>query len=257
MHVVVAAHPAQRPGGIGGIRTQGVQRCGGVCRQRRQRAALDGLHDDKRHAAFFGQLIAPVTGDLLGTVVPVQIIVLQLAEIPRLVAQNVLKPGRVVMAGKSKVPDASCSLLLPQPVHKAHGFCLFVPCSVQGVQQIEVDIVNAQPLQLFFKNALGIVQIFAAPQRHFGGKIKATAVPPGNDPAHEGLTLAVVIGIGGIEVVDTGGLGSVQQRFGALFINGAVGLGGKAHTAVAQKGSADIVFAPVAVFHSSLLRQRG
>ena len=86
MHVVVTAHPTQRPGGIGGIRTQGVQRCGGVCRQRRQRAALDGLHDDKRHAAFFGQLIAPVTGNLLGTVVPVQIIVLQLAEIPRLVA---------------------------------------------------------------------------------------------------------------------------------------------------------------------------
>ena len=104
---------------------------------------------------------------------------------------------------------------------------------MQGVQQIEVNIVNAQPLELLFKNALGIVQIFAAPQRHFGGKIKAAAVPLGNDPAHEGLTLAVVIGIGGIEVVDTGSLGGVQQRFGALFINGAVGLGGKAHTAVA------------------------
>ena len=152
MHVVVAAHPAQRPGGIGGIRTQGVQRCGGVCRQRRQRAALDGLHDDEGHAALLGQLIAVIAGDLLGAVVPIKIVVLQLAEIPRLVAQNVLKPGRVVMAGKSKVPDASCSLLLPQPVHKAHGFCLFVPGSCAGgVQQIEVDVFNAQPLELLFK----------------------------------------------------------------------------------------------------------
>ena len=50
---------------------------------------------------------------------------------------------------------------------------------------------------------------------------------------------------------------TITHHIGALFINGAVGLGGKAHTAVAQKGSADIVFAPVAVFHSSLLRQRG
>ena len=257
MHIFVAAHPAQRPGGIGGIRTQGVQRCGGVCRQGCQSAALDGLHDDKRHAAFFGQLIAPVTGDLLGTVVPVQIVVLQLAEIPRLVAQNVLKSGRVVMAGKPKVPDASCGLLLPQPVHKAHGFCLFVPGIVQGVQQVEVDVVHAQPLQLLFKNALGIVQAFAVPQRHFGGKIKAAAVPFGDHAAHKRLTLAVMIGIGSIEVVDTGGLSGVQQSFGAFFVNGAVGFGGKTHTAVTQKGSADVVFVPVAVFHKLFFCGRG
>ena len=237
--------------------TDFVQRCGGICRQGCQRAALDGLHDDKRYATFFGQLIAPVTGDLLGTVVPVQIIVLQLAEIPRLVAQNILKPGRVVMAGKPKVPDASCGLLLPQPVHKAHGFCLFVPGLVQGVQQVEVDVVHAQPLQLLFKNALGIVQIFAVPQRHFGGKIKAAAVPFGDHAAHEGLTLAVVIGIGGIKVVDTGGLSGVQQSFGALFVNGAVSFGGKTHTAVTQKGSADVVFVPVAVFHKLSFCSRG
>ena len=145
MHIFVAAHPAQRPRGIGGIRTQGVQRCGGVCRQGCQRAALDRLHDDKRHAARLGQLIAPVAADLLGTVVPVQIIVLQLAEIPRLVAQNILKSGRVVMAGKPKVPDASCGLLLPQPVHKAHGFCLFVPGLVQGVLGFFL-----KPLRRFF-----------------------------------------------------------------------------------------------------------
>ncbi len=46
MHVVVSAHPAQRPGSIAGIRVQGMQRCGGVCGQSCQRAALDGLHDD-------------------------------------------------------------------------------------------------------------------------------------------------------------------------------------------------------------------
>ena len=125
------------------------------------------------------------------------------------------------------------------------------------MQQIEVDVVHAQPLQLLFKNALGIVQAFAFPQRHFGGKIKAAAVPFGDHAAHKRLTLAVVIGIGSIEVVDTGGLSGVQQSFGALFVNGAVGFGGKTHTAVTQKGSADVVFVPVAVFHKLSFCGRG
>ena len=106
VHVFVAAHPAQRPRRIGGVWTQGVQRCGGVCRQGGQRAALDGFHDDEGHAALLGQLIAVIAGDLLGAVVPIKVVVLQLAEIPWLVAQNVLKPGGVVVAGKPKVPDA-------------------------------------------------------------------------------------------------------------------------------------------------------
>ena len=66
-----------------------------------------------------------------------------------------------------------------------------------------------------------------------------------------------MIGIGSIEVVDTGGLSGVQQSFGALFVNGAVGFGWKTHTAVTQKGSADVVFVPVAVFHKLSFCGRG
>ena len=182
---------------------------------------------------------------------------MQLAEIPWLVAQNVLKPGGVVVAGKPKVPDAPCGLLLPQPVHDAHSLCSFVPGLVQGVQQVEIDGVNAKTLELLFKNTLGIVQTLAAPQRHFGGKVKAAAIPLGDDPADKRLALAIVVGVGSIKVVDARRLGGVQQGFSPRLINGAVGFGGKAHTAVAQKGSADVVFAPVAVLHNSLLRQRG
>ena len=83
-----------------------------------------------------------------------------------------------------------------------------------------------------------------------GDVVKLTGtIYTARDAAHKRLTLAVMIGIGSIEVVDTGGLSGVQQSFGALFVNGAVGFGGKTHTAVTQKGSADVVFVPVAVFH--------
>ena len=253
VHVFVAAHPAQGPRSIGGVRAQGMQRGGGVCWQGCQRAALDGLHDDERHAAFLGELVAPVAADLLGAVIPVEVVVLQLTEVPGLVPEDELEACGVVVAGKTEVSDAACGLLLPQPVYDAHGLGLFIPGLVQRVQQIEVDVVHAQPPELFLKNALGIVQTFAGPQRHLGGKVEAAAVPFGDHPPDKRLTLAIVIRVGRVKVIDAGRFGGVQQRFGPGFINGAVGIGGKAHTPKTQQGSARAILAPVAIFHGSYL----
>ena len=131
MDVPVAAHPAQGPGGIRGLGPQGLEGRFGLRGQVGQCAALDGFHDDEGDIQLFGQLIAAVTRDLLGTVIGVQIVILQLAEIPGLIPQDVLKARRVVVAGEAEAADAAQLFLLPQPVHDAHFLGPVVPGGVQ------------------------------------------------------------------------------------------------------------------------------
>lgn len=255
LHVFVAGRPAQRPRGCTGVCVQCIQRRGGVRRQLCQRTALDGLHDDEGNIQFFGKSIAPVSCDLLGTVIGVEVVVLQLAEVPRLVAQDVLEARRVVVAGEAKIPDAPGGLLLPEPVHNAHLFGRIVAGFVQGMQQIEVDVVHAQPLELLLEDVFGLVEGLAAPQRQLGGEVEALPRPLGNDPAHERFTFTAVVGESGVKVVDTRLPGSVQQLFGPHFVDAAIRQGGKAHTPVAQQRGGDVppdavFFRPITILHS-------
>ena len=253
--VFVAAHPAQRPGSRTGGGVEGGQRRRGVRRKAGQCAALDGLHDDERDAQFFGQRIAAVARDLLGAVVGVKVVVLQLAEIPGLIPQDVLKARRVVVAGEAEVPDAPGLLLLPEPVHDAQRLGLVVPCPVQGVEQVEINGVHTQPLELLLEDVFGLVEGLAAPQRQLGGEVEALPRPLGNDPAHERFTFTAVVGESGVKVVDTRLPGSVQQLFGPHFVDAAIRQGGKAHTPVAQQRGGDVppaavFFRPITILHS-------
>ena len=255
LHIFVAGHPAQRPRGCTGVCVQCIQRRGSVRRQLCQRTALDGLHDDEGNIQFFGKSIAPVACDLLGTVVGVEVVVLQLAEVPRLVAQDMLEARRVVVAGEAKIPDAPGSLLLPEPVHNAHLFGRIVAGFVQGMQQIEVDVVHAQPLELLLEDVFGLVEGLAAPHRQLGGEVEALPRPLGNDPAHERFALTAVVGESGVKVVDTRLSGSVQQLFGPYFVDAAIRQGGEAHTPVAQQRGGDVppaavFFRPITILHS-------
>ena len=204
---------------------------------------------------FFGKSIAPVACDLLGTVIGVEVVVLQLAEIPGLIPQDVLKARRVVVAGETEAADAAQLFLLPQPVHDAQRLGLVVPGRMEGVEQIEVDVLDAQPLELLLKDVFGLVEGLAAPQRQLGGEVEALPRPLGNDPAHERFALTAVVGKSGVKVVDARLPGSVQQLFGPYFVDAAIRQGGKAHTPVAQQRGADRGVFPAAIFHSSLLRR--
>ena len=247
--VLVAAHPAQRPRSGAGVRVKGGQRGGGVCREIGQRAALDGFHDDEGDAQFFRQRVAPVARDLLGPVVGVEVVVLQLAEVPRLVPQDTLQPGGVVVAGEAEVSDAAGLFLLPQPVHDAQRLGLVVPGRMEGVEQIEVDVLDAQPLELLAVDLLGLFQRVALPHRQLGGQIKALAGPLGDDPPHEGLAFAPMVGVGGVKVVDPRLACGVQQRLGPRFVDAAVRQRREPHTAVAQQRSGEVCFFPMTVFH--------
>ena len=255
LHIFVAGRPAQRPRGRAGVGVQCIQRRGSVRRKLCQRTALDGLHDDEGNIQFFGKSIATVSCNLLGTVVGVEVVVLQLAEVPRLVAQDMLEARRVVVAGEAKIPDAPGGLLLPEPVYDAYLFGRIVAGLVQGMQQIEVDVVHAQPLELLLEDVFGLVEGLAAPQRQLGGEVEALPRPLGNDPAHERFTFTAVVGESGVKVVDTRLPGSVQQLFGPHFVDAAIRQGGEAHTPVAQQRGGDVppaavFFRPITILHS-------
>ena len=180
---------------------------------------------------------------------------MQLAEVPRLVAQDVLEARRVVVAGEAKIPDAPGGLLLPEPVYDAYLFGRIVAGFVQGMQQIEVDVVHAQPLELLLEDVFGLVEGLAAPQRQLGGEVEALPRPLGNDPAHERFALTAVVGKSGVKVVDARLPGSVQQLFSPHFVDAAIRQGGKAHAPVAQQRGGDVppaavFFRPITILHS-------
>ena len=166
---------------------------------------------------------------------------------------------RVVVAGEAKIPDAPGGLLLPEPVYDAHLFGRIVAGFVQGMQQIEVDVVHTQPLELLLEDVFGLVEGLAAPQRQLGGEVEALPRPRGNDPAHERFALTAVVGESGVKVVDARLPGSVQQLFGPHFVDAAIWQGGKAHTPVAQQGGGDVpptavFFRPITILHSHFRR---
>ena len=161
------------------------------------------------------------------------------------------------MAGEAQAADGAGGFLLPEPVHDAQGLGLVVAGLVQGVHQVKIEIVHAQTFLLVGKDALGLVQALALPQGQFGGQVKTFPGPFGNDPAYKGLALTAVVGVGGVKVVDARVPGGVEQGFGPGLVDPALRCGGKAHTPIAQQRGADRGVFPVAIFHSSLLRQRG
>lgn len=257
LHIFVAGHPAQRPRGGAGGGVQCAQRRSGIRRELGQRAALDGFHDDEGDIPLFGEGVAPVACDLLGPVVGVKIVVLQLAEVPRLVPQDVLEACCVVVAGEAEAADAPGGFLLPEPIHDAHLLGRVIAGLVQGMQQVEVDVVHAQPLELLLEDGLGLVEGLTVPDRQLGGEVEALPGPLCDDAAHERLTCAAVVGEGSVKIVDARLPGRVQQLFGPHLVDAAVRQGGKAHTSISQQGGGDassgaVFLVPVPILHKPL-----
>ena len=65
-------------------------------------------------------------------------------------------------------------------------------------------------------------------------QIETAAVIFGQNTAHNILRFAVVIGPGGVEVIDTVIHGIGHHFFGERFINGAIGFDGQTHGAETQ-----------------------
>ena len=154
------------------------------------------------------------------------------------------------MAGKAQMANAAQSLLLLEVVHDAppgvqvgfHG--LFIDI----VEQIEVKILHPALFQLFLEDFCGVVAVAQdLVAGILGGEIVAASGVVAEDSADDPLGLAVVIGIGRVEIVYTMPHGIGHHFFDLGFVNGSVGVCGQAHGAKAQQ--AELQTCKLAVNH--------
>ena len=69
------------------------------------------------------------------------------------------------------------------------------------MQQVEVDVVGLKLLQLLVENAVEILRPLHEKGRKLGGEAHLFAVSIAERTAHDELAFALVIGIGGINVI--------------------------------------------------------
>ena len=161
-------------------------------------SAPQRLHDDDGNALGGGGLQSPAAG--LGVLV--QIVVLDLAEVPVVGVQQLHKSRCVPVERKSDPPDLARSLQLLQPVPYAHGAELFPGGTVgQHVHEVKVDVVGAQAGQLLLKAFLcprpGADEVL--------GQLVGQIDPVPAAQTAQGLPqggLAARIDVGGVKVVD-------------------------------------------------------
>ena len=220
---------AQLGGGIAGA---AIRECfAGLLAQPHQLAAPEGLHDDHRDALGLGGL---QTGPArLGVLV--QIIVLNLAEIPVVGVQNLQKGIGAAVVGKADLPDAALGFAGGNPVLDAQGFQVF-PLGIIGehVHEVIVDMVGAEALQLLPE---GLVDGLLAAHHvlgQLGGDVHTVPDAVFLQNAAQAL-LAAGVDVGGVEIVDAPVNGQ-QHLAGSLVIVDGGALFGKAHTAEAQLG---------------------
>ena len=227
-----AGHPPEGPGGGRRLGTEGSKDVHHIGRWSRQRAAFHRFHDDDGDPHLLGETIALQTGLLLR----VHIVELDLTAVPASGSEDLVELLIAAMEGKSEVPKIPRSLPLQTPVHHAGVQHLVPPGTVKVVEEVEVQIVLLQPLPLLGVDPLCILQGVDQGGGQFRGEIVALSGVARQGSAHKRLTLAVVVEIGGIKVVDSALIGPVQHGHGLLLVDGTAFQGGKPHAAKTQQG---------------------
>ena len=203
------------------------------------------LHDDDRYA--LGGSCAKTADARLGDLI--QIVILDLTEVPVVVVQDFEEVFCVAVIRKSNVPDLTARFLLGNPVDDTdllqllpHGHICHV------VHQIVVNIRCSEPGELLVKI---LIQLFPAPD-HVLRKLcrdvdlLADVVPLKN--LADGF-LTARVNIGGIKIIDTRFVGGHNffLRPGNIY---TVSLFSKTHAAVTQYRQFIAVFV-VSVLHNA------
>ena len=165
----------------------------------------------------------------------VQVVVLNLAEVPVVSVQEPQEVRRVAVVGKADVADRTRRLLGRDPVLDAERL---EPLPLRDVghvmQQVIVHMVGAQARELLVEEA---VQRFAGADHVLGqlGRdvdLVAQAVPRQDRPQGG---FAAGIEVGGVEVVDPEANGLENLSLRLLYIHAAA-LAAEPHAAVAEDG---------------------
>ena len=231
-HLRLVEKPAEGPRRRGPAAAVCRDRFPGSCRQQaHQSSAPQRFHDNHRDSFGGGGLQARGSG--LGVLV--QIIILDLAEIPVVILQDLQEVLRIPVVGKTDIPDGSFLFLLRDPVLNAH-FLQALPLRGirQHVHQIVVDVVCLQPLQFLPEDLFRSGQVPDQILRQLGGHVHlfpdSVALQHGSQQR-----FAARIDICGVKVVHAA-LISRQNLFFCLFQIQPSRLLGKAHASVSEDG---------------------
>ena len=229
LHPRLVPQPAQAPLG-GGPAALGHPLPGGRRQAGDQPPAPQRLHDDDRDAPGRGGLQPFAAG--LGVLV--QVVVLDLAEIPVVGVQQLQKGRRVPVEGKPDPPDGPRRLFLPDPLPHAQGAQLLPGGQVgQHVHQVKVDAVGAQAGQLLGKAAVdagaGLDQVLG----QLVGKVHLVPAAQAAQRLAQG-GLAAGINVGGVKIVDAQAHGLADLRGHGVLVDAPARFG-KAQAAVAQR----------------------
>ena len=206
-----------------------------------QFAAAQGLHDDHRNVPGGGGFQPLYAG--LG--VFIQVVVLDLAEIPVVILQDFQEVFRVSVIGKPDIPDRSRRFFIPDPVQDT-GVLQPFPLGVirQVVHEVIIHIIRLQPGKLLQEQFLHAADAADHIMRQLGGDVHVLPdAVPGQDGAQQ--RLAAGIDIGGVIVIDTGAEGGHDLLLRLVNIQGGT-LPGKAHAAESEHGQAvSVLILPV------------
>ena len=211
-----------------------------------QPSAPQGFHDNDGNPLFFGVFQARDPG--LGMLV--QVIVLDLTEIPIIGVDQLAEHVRIAVIGKAHLADFSAGLFLCQPVGHAQGLDALPGFHVgEHMHQVIVDMIGLQAAKLLLEIFFHIAGLFQQIMGQLGGDIDSIPNAVAAQDFAQGR-FAAGVHIGGIKIIHPA-LESGHDLLFRLVQIGLAALGGKAHAPVAQdgEGSAGTI---VAVLHKEL-----
>ena len=247
-HTRQAGSPPKGPAGGSPLRPGGAEQLLHLLRRGGQQATLHRLHHHHRNAHALRQVIALQPRLLLR----VQVVELELAEVPLPGGEDLLKGLIAVVEGEAQPADFPLPLQLLRPLHQALLLHRLPPLPIQCVEQVEVKTAGVQPLQLEIEDLLGVRYGLHLPYRQLGGQVIAVPGHARQGPAQKALALAVVVVVGGVKVVHPALQGPAEHAGRLRLPDLPLPVGGEAHSAEAQQGHPGIQALVFPIFHKAL-----
>ena len=242
--VRVAGRVAERPCGVAGVGVglaENFSRFGG---ERGERAAAQRFHDDDRNAGFRQNFVL-----FAGTVeFPVEVVELNLREIPFLRIDDGLECFRSVVEGETELADLSLFFHLLEKFASMEFFREFPVRLVEGVEHVEVEVIGLAAGELFLEDAFDVGFLFCEPDGHFVREIVGVTGIGFEEFAETFFAFAAVVHVGGVEVVASGEHGAVDHLFDGGIINRGIvgGDAGQSHASEPEKGYGECGVFPAA-----------
>lgn len=210
----------------------------------RKASAADRLHDNYRNITGMYRLIL----SLGGAVLPVEVVELELAELPIGVVRELLEVLHLCVGGEAQMLDASGLLLLDEVLDAAAVYVLLPSVVKNSVDEVEINVVSLELRKLLLKDCL---VIGVCEDEVLGSELIALTRTLFHGLAEELLTLSAVVGICGIKIGNAVSHGVVDYRLRLLAVDwSSLPYGRQTHVAHAE--DRDVFALILSVDHSDL-----